>query len=192
MSPWLPKRVRAAIGRRLDGRVNAALDARAGSDRAAINEEIERAIAAALERHRSESPHLSTEDLLHTPLIFGEASRLTIAPTADVNDALFNLSSGTITVEDYAFFGHRVSCLTGTHDVEKFDRARQASVQPEGRDIVIGRGAWIASGATIIGPCRIGHDAVVYAGSVVTRDVGDYEIVAGVPARKVGSVTPPN
>ena len=49
----------------------------------------------------------------------------------------------------------------------------------------IGADAWIGAGATIRGGLRIGHGAVVGAGAVVTRDVADFEVVAGVPARRI-------
>ncbi|MFC0533662.1 DapH/DapD/GlmU-related protein [Phytohabitans kaempferiae] len=47
----------------------------------------------------------------------------------------------------------------------------------------IGADAWIGAGATIRAGVRIGVGAVVGAGAVVTRDVADYEVVVGVPAR---------
>jgi acetyltransferase-like isoleucine patch superfamily enzyme len=73
--------------------------------------------------------------------------------------------------------------LTGTHDAAETREARQRAVPPEGRDVEIGAGAWIGTRALVLGPCRIGADAVVAAGSVVTRDVPDGGKVAGVPAR---------
>jgi acetyltransferase-like isoleucine patch superfamily enzyme len=42
----------------------------------------------------------------------------------------------------------------------------------------------------VLGPCRIGDHAVVAAGALVKDDVPPYAIVAGVPARVVGSVRP--
>jgi acetyltransferase-like isoleucine patch superfamily enzyme len=48
--------------------------------------------------------------------------------------------------------------------------------------------AWIGAEALILGRCaRIGVGAVVAAGAVVTQDVADFAIVAGVPARQVGT-----
>ena len=120
---------------------------------------------------------------------YGDERKLHLHPTAVVNDALFNLSSGEITVEEYAFFGHGVAVLTGTHDITTFDRERQVAVPKGGRDVVIGRGAWISTNALVLGPCRIGEHAVVAAGSVVNADVPPYTVVGGVPARVLSTIT---
>lgn len=49
----------------------------------------------------------------------------------------------------------------------------------------IGSDVWIAAGATILQGVKVGHGAVIAAGSVVTRDVPAYSVVAGVPAKEV-------
>ena len=123
-----------------------------------------------------------TTDPLRQPLIYGDATRLHIHPTAVVNNALFNLSSGDITVGQHAFFGHNVAILTGTHDFTKFGAERQVAVPKTGRDVVIGEGAWLSSFAIVVGPCSIGAHAVVGVGSLVLDDVAPYTVVAGSPA----------
>src|ERR671911_1268722 len=65
---------------------------------------------------------------LYRYLVHGDRARLRIHPTAVVNNALFNLGSGDITVGEYAFFGHNVSVLTGTHDITKFGRERMFAI----------------------------------------------------------------
>lgn len=123
--------------------------------------------------------------IVHEYLVYGDKERLEISPTAVVNNALFNLSSGKVIVEDYSFFGHNVTILTGTHDCKKTGLERQNSAPVSGRDILIKEGAWIASNATIIGPCTIGEHSVVAACSLVNRDVPAYSVVAGVPAKVI-------
>ena len=115
-------------------------------------------------------------------LVHGDRSRLHIHPTAVVNNALFNLSSGQVTVGPYAFFGHNVAILTGTHDVSRFGRERQLAVPRTGRDVVVGEGAWLSSVAVVVGPCSIGEHAVVGVGSLVLHDVAPDTVVAGSPA----------
>ena len=133
---------------------------------------------------------LVRESTLYNYAIFGDPARLTIEDGAVVNDALFNVSSGTIRVGRDAFFGHGVSLLTGTHDISVIGPERKDAIPAEGRDIEVGECAWISSNATVIGPARIGAHAVVAAGAVVTGDVLDYTVVAGVPARPVRTLTP--
>jgi acetyltransferase-like isoleucine patch superfamily enzyme len=128
------------------------------------------------------------DERLHRSVVWGDEARLSVHESAIVNDALFNTVSGTILVQAHAFFGHGVAVLTGTHDVTAIGPARATAVPNSGRDVVIGTGAWVASRATVLGPCVIGEHAVVAAGAVVTGDVPPRAIYAGVPARQVGTV----
>lgn len=54
--------------------------------------------------------------------------------------------------------------------------------------VTVGEGASIGARAVCIAPVAIGRWALVAAGSVVTRDVPDFALVAGVPARRIGWV----
>ena len=121
----------------------------------------------------------------------GDPTRLRIHETAIVNNALFNMSGGTITVGEYAFFGHDVAILTGSHDIKQFGRARQLAIPHSGRDVVIGAGVWLASHVLVFGPVTIGEHAVVAGGSLVRSDVAPYTVVAGRPAKVVKQLTPP-
>lgn len=63
--------------------------------------------------------------------------------------------------------------------------ARSADVVRTG--IVIGHDVWIGAGTLLLPGCtQIGNGAVIGAGSVVTKDVGAYEIWAGNPAKRIG------
>ena len=150
---------------------------------------VEERVAAEVEARLAPLVAEAVQRALWGPRIYGDERKLHLHPTAVVNDALFNLSSGEITVEEYAFFGHGVAILTGTHDITIFDRERQVGVPKSGRDVVIGRGAWISTNALVLGPCRIGEHAVVAAGCVVHADVPPYTVVGGVPARVLSTIT---
>lgn len=149
-------------------------------------------VREALEQGKPAGARPSEDPALFRPLIYGDPDRLHVHPTAIINNALINLSSGEVTVEEYAFFGHSVSVLTGIHDITTFDRERQITVPSAGRDVVIERGAWVSSGATIVAPCRIGAHSVVGVGSVVLRDVPPYAVVAGVPAKVLRELPRPD
>ncbi|MCI8674192.1 MAG: sugar O-acetyltransferase [Lachnospiraceae bacterium] len=55
-------------------------------------------------------------------------------------------------------------------------------------DIVIGNNVWIGSNAIILQKVKIGNNSIVAAGAVVTKDVPENVIVAGVPARIVKTI----
>ena len=117
--------------------------------------------------------------------VFGDPARVTLGRDVVLNDALVNTSSGRVTLGDFAFCGHGVCLLTGTHDYRLRGYERQAGVPQEGRDIVVGRGVWLGSNATVVGPCTIGDDAVIAAGSVATGVIEAGWVYGGVPARPI-------
>jgi acetyltransferase-like isoleucine patch superfamily enzyme len=89
-----------------------------------------------------------------------------------------------VTIEDEVFVGHTVTFVN-----DSYPRAATAegALQTE-RDwtvepTLVRRGASIGSGTTVLSNVVIGEHAIVGAGSVVTRDVPPYAIVAGNPAR---------
>ncbi|MDG1302238.1 MAG: CatB-related O-acetyltransferase [Opitutae bacterium] len=49
----------------------------------------------------------------------------------------------------------------------------------------IGSDVWIGARVVLVGGVRIGHGAIIATGSVVTKDVEDYAVVAGVPAKHI-------
>lgn len=51
--------------------------------------------------------------------------------------------------------------------------------------VTIGEGTWIGSGAVVLPGVTIGKWSIVGAGAVVTQNVGDNDVVVGVPARKI-------
>lgn len=135
----------------------------------------------ALARRSTSGPDGHDPELFHT-IVYPDRRRVHLDPTAVLNNALLNTSSGDITIGRHAFFGHNVSLLTGTHDFSVFGAARQVAVPDSGRDIVIGEGVWLSSNVTVIGPCIIGEHAVVGVNSLVFDDVAPYTVVAGSPA----------
>jgi acetyltransferase-like isoleucine patch superfamily enzyme len=94
-----------------------------------------------------------------------------------------------VAIEDECFIGHGVMF---TNDVYPSAVNRDGTLQTEADWQVIKtrvkQRASIGSNATIIAGVTIGEGALVGAGTVVTKDVPDFAIVAGVPARVIGDV----
>ena len=125
---------------------------------------------------------------LTTYQVYGSQKRLNIHKNAKVVNSLFNTFSGNIKIDEFAFTGHNVSFLTGTHNYLLSDIERMIDIPTEGNDIHVKKGAWIGSNSTIIGPCTIGENAVIAAGSVVTMDVDKETIVGGCPAKLIKEI----
>jgi len=89
-----------------------------------------------------------------------------------------------VTIEDNVFIGHGVMFI---NDSYPRSTAADGSLQTEAdwkvERTVIKKGASIGSGATILAKTTVGENAIVGAGSVVTKDVPANSIVAGNPAR---------
>ncbi len=84
-----------------------------------------------------------------------------------------------ITIGRQCDIGNGVEFVPGSHLIGPSDRrAGEGTAQP----IKIGDGCWIGARSIILGGVSIGAGCVVAAGSVVTRDVPDNMLVAGVPA----------
>jgi acetyltransferase-like isoleucine patch superfamily enzyme len=94
-----------------------------------------------------------------------------------------------VTIEDNVFIGHGVMFIN-----DSYPRATAASgnLQTEAdwkvERTVIKKGASIGSGATILSNISIGENAIVGAGSVVTKNVPSNSIVAGNPAKFLRSI----
>lgn len=88
-----------------------------------------------------------------------------------------------VELEDYVFCGP--SCVF-TNDLTP--RARYPKGKENYKKTLVREGASIGANATIVCGNTIGRYAMVAAGAVVTGDVGDYEVVAGVPAKRIGII----
>jgi maltose O-acetyltransferase len=85
-----------------------------------------------------------------------------------------------VAIGDKTQIGPGVQILTADHPR---DAATRAGGLEFGRPIRIGRNVWIGGGAILLPGVTVGDDAVIGAGSVVTRDVPDGATVVGNPAR---------
>jgi acetyltransferase-like isoleucine patch superfamily enzyme len=103
---------------------------------------------------------------------------ITIGKNVFINACCHFQDQGGITLGDGCLIGHNVVFATLNHGFAPADRA---SLYPA--PIVLGKNVWVGSNSTLLQGIRIGDNAVIGAGSVVTKDVPANTIVGGVPAR---------
>ena len=87
-----------------------------------------------------------------------------------------------VTIEDNVFIGHGVAFINDTYPRATTDGTLQTEADWKVEPTLVRKGASIGSGSTILGNITIGENAIVGAGSVVTKDVPPNTIVAGNPA----------
>jgi acetyltransferase-like isoleucine patch superfamily enzyme len=89
-----------------------------------------------------------------------------------------------IIIKDNVSINQGTLILTHTNPLLIFSKLIEAKVKP----VVLEDGCFVGVNCTILPGVTIGRFAIVSAGSVVTKDVPDYTIVAGNPARKVVNI----
>ena len=91
----------------------------------------------------------------------------------------------SIVIGDNVMFGPGVQVHINNH----IFKDREVPISLQGHDekgpIIIEDGAWIGANVVILSGVTIGKNAVVAAGAVVSKDVADYSIVGGVPAKLI-------
>mgnify|MGYP001791984594 CR=1 FL=1 len=86
----------------------------------------------------------------------------------------------SIIIGENVSIGPEATVLTLGHDPQS------PSFDDRGGEVHIGDRAWIGYRAVVMPGVTVGEGAVVAAGALVTKDVEDYTIVAGVPAKPIG------
>ena len=112
------------------------------------------------------------------PIAGAAFDRVKIGGNVFINSNSLLMARGGITIEDDVMIAANVQLLSNNHD--EYDR-QVLTCKP----IHIKKGAWIGAVASILPGVTIGENAIVGAGAIVTKDVGDCEVAVGIPARVV-------
>lgn len=95
------------------------------------------------------------------------------------------LGGGEIRLEDEVIIGPFCSIVAGNHTMK--NESYRFGPYDYGK-IEIGRGTWLGSHCVITSNVKIGKGCIVAAGSVVTKDIEDFSVVGGVPAKLIKKV----
>lgn len=117
-----------------------------------------------------------------TGVISNLGEGLDIGANSNLGDYSFVGAAGGVRIGQNVLIGQRVSFHSEDHLFERTDLPIKAQGVRR-RGIVVEDDCWLGAGVIVLDGVTIGQGSVVAAGSVVTRDVAPYSIVAGVPAR---------
>lgn len=119
-----------------------------------------------------------------TPFICDFGNRVTFGKGVFINHSAILSASGGIVFEDGVMVAPGVRIATINHDFnERHTRYTYGKV-------VVKRNAWIGMNVTICPGVTIGENAVIAAGAVVTKDIPDYAVAGGVPAKVIKYLNP--
>lgn len=111
---------------------------------------------------------------------FINPNKLTIGEHSHINRGCVLDARGKLLLGSNVSVSYNVNLMTGSHDVQS------PYFNGVFHPITIDDYVWIGVGATVLQNVHIGKGAVICAGSVVTKDVEPYTIVAGIPAKAIG------
>ena len=112
---------------------------------------------------------------------FGQLIR--IGRNVFINHGCSFLDLGGITIEDDVLIGPNVQLITENHPVKPSERKAL-----DLKSILIKKNAWLGAGAIILPGVTVGENSVVAAGAVVTKDIPDNTVVAGIPAKIIKNI----
>jgi len=121
---------------------------------------------------------IGEESTIMAPFSGAAFNHLKLGRNVFINTNSLLMSRGGIEIEDDVLIAANVQLISNNHD--EYDR-QVLTCKP----VTIKKGAWIGAGATILPGVSVGKYAIVGACAVVTKDVPDYAVVVGSPAKVI-------
>ena len=114
---------------------------------------------------------------------FGSGMRVSVGNNCNLSEGLNVI--GDLTLGDDVMMGPEVVFISYNHAVDDLEVPMRAQGATDSKPIVVGNDVWIGMRAMIMPGVTIGAHAIVAAGSIVTKDVPEWAIVGGNPARLI-------
>jgi acetyltransferase-like isoleucine patch superfamily enzyme len=115
----------------------------------------------------------------------GDGPKLVIGDGTAIQFYFHCGAAGRVAIGRNVLMGGRVYITDHDHSYDEPDLSARESPRLKVAPVEIGDGAFLGEGCVILKGVRVGKRAVVAANAVVTRDVPDFAVVAGVPARLI-------
>lgn len=116
--------------------------------------------------------------------IIGEYNNIDLADNVEINSGCFLVAKERIRIGENSTLAYQTTILTSADPNGPHNLLYKiyGSIK---KSVIIGDNTWIGARAVILPGVTIGNCCVVAAGSVVTKNVPDYTLVAGVPAKEM-------
>ncbi|MEZ8225880.1 CatB-related O-acetyltransferase [Vibrio splendidus] len=124
------------------------------------------------------------------------SSNTTIGEYTRINGPIVIKGKGSVSIGRFCALGDSIRIITQNHDMSETILSLSVQKQLDGRskviskDVIIADNVWIGDNAIILPGVKIAHGAVIAAGAVVTKDVLEFEVVGGNPARVIKKRSP--
>jgi len=116
---------------------------------------------------------------------FGRGSGFTVGDNVGFGKK-FRSHNRDVVIDDYLMMGEDVLFLGSGHSFDKTDIPMGLQEDQQRTPLHVAGDVWIGARAIVLPGCkRIGHGAIIGSGAVVTKDVPDWAIVGGNPARVI-------
>lgn len=119
-----------------------------------------------------------------TGVLRNVGSSLKIGNNVGINHYCFIGVRGDIEIGDNVIFGPRVNIFSENHNFDNLDIPIKHQGVTKNKTIV-GNDVWIGANVSIMSGVKIGDGCVIAAGAVVTKDLPEYSIAGGVPAKVI-------
>ena len=126
---------------------------------------------------------------IHHDVLFSSGANITLGDGVFINRRVMLDDRGPLTIGDHSMLAAGVTVETHAHVFDDFTRP-----MPRGgrlmKPVAIGPECLIGYNAVVMAGTTVGTRAIVAANSVVTKDVADYHVVGGVPAKPIKVIAP--
>lgn len=121
--------------------------------------------------------------------VIGNYSNIIIKTNAEITNCCFLLAKDKIIIGDNSTLAYQTTILTSAYPNGPYNKLAIKYPRLEA-PVIIGANSWIGAKSMILPGVTIGDFCIVAAGSVVNKDVPNYTVVAGVPAKEVKKLNP--